>query len=78
MGDEIMRIKKSVIVVLVLVLLGVAGIGVNKALKNDEKPIDNDGENISLKGDNSKEENPEPNPPEPEEPIEDEKKPQID
>ena len=73
-----MRIKKSVIVVLVLVLLGVAGIFTSKALKNDEKPIDNDGENISLKSDTPKDNEPVPNPPEPEEPIEDEKKPQID
>ena len=72
MGDEIMRIKKSVVIVLVIVLLGVTGIGANKAFKNNKKPIENNEENISLKGDNSKEENPEPNPPETEEPIKDE------
>ena len=79
MGDEIMRIKKSVVIVLVIVLLGVTGIGANKAFKNNKKPIENNEENISLKGDNSKEENPEPNPPETEEPIKDEEdEPQID
>lgn len=72
MGDEIMRIKKSVVIVLVIVLLGVTGIGANKAFKNNKKPIENNEENISLKGDNSKEENPESNPPETEEPIKDE------
>ena len=68
-----MRIKKSVVIVLVIVLLGVAGIGASKALKNDEKPIENNEENISLKGDNSKEEKPEPD-----EPKEEEDEPQID
>ena len=74
-----MRIKKSVVIVLVIVLLGVAGIGASKALKNDEKPIENNEENISLKGDNSKEEKPEPDEPKEEEPIKDEEdEPQID
>lgn len=79
MGDEIMRIKKSVIVVLVIVLLGVAGIFTSKAFKNNEKLIENNEENVSLKSDTPKDNEPVPNPPEPEEPIkEEEDEPQID
>ena len=74
-----MRIKKSVIVVLVIVLLGVAGIFTSKAFKNNEKPIENNGENVSLKSDTPKDNEPVPNPPETEEPIKDEEdEPQID
>ncbi len=74
-----MRIKKSVIVVLVIVLLGVAGIFTSKAFKNNEKLIENNEENVSLKSDTPKDNEPVPNPPEPEEPIkEEEDEPQID
>ena len=75
-----MHIKKNVIVVvLIMVILGLAGIVASQTFKNNENANDNNGENISLKGDNSKEEKPESNPPEPEEPMKDEEdKPQID
>lgn len=73
-----MRIKKSVIVVLVIVLLGVAGIFTSKAFKNNEKLIENNEENVSLKSDTPKDNEPVPNPPETEEPIKDEEEPQID
>ena len=78
MGDEIMRIKK-IVIVLVIVLLGVAGIFTSKAFKNNEKLIENNEENVSLKSDTPKDNEPVPNPPEPEEPIkEEEDEPQID